>query len=107
MQTFFKNKTKDWYKNVTVFNADPYPNQDKFTPEQLAELNSRFPDGKTPKTNEVAADAPTKTILDNATKDLLDYDNINLIDITAHVEGDKVFGIINYRVGEQHLQKRF
>jgi len=107
MQTFFKNSTQDWYKKVTVLTADPYPNQDKFNQEQLDRLKKDFPDGKTPKSQDAPADSATKSSLDSKTTGLLDWTKVTLIDITAHIEGTKIFGIINYTNEGQHNQLRF
>lgn len=104
MHTYFKN-SQDWHTKETVFNTDLYPNQDKFTKEMLDKLKTDFPDGRTPKSIDESATLEMKTLLDSAIK--LDLTKVDLIDITAHVEGDKVSGIINYKDGGQHLQIRF
>jgi hypothetical protein len=104
MHTYFKN-SQDWHTKETVFNTDLYPNQDKFSQEMLDKLTTDFPDGKTPKSIDVDATLEMKILLDSAIT--LDLSTVELIDITAHVDGEKVSGIINYKDGGQHLQLRF
>ena len=89
MQTFFKNNDQDWHKKVTVPNTDS--NQDS----------------KTTKSQDVLADSNTKQLLDSKTISLLQWNKITLIDITAHVDGTKIFGIVNYISDGQHNQLRF
>ncbi len=107
METYYKNKTQDWYKKVTVYNTDPYPNQDTFTQERLDRLVEKYPDGKTPKNTIVNATNKIKTSLNDKIEDLLVWADIDLIDITSHIVDDKITGIINYKINNQHLQKRF
>src|ERR1700741_4979877 len=109
MKTYFKNK-EDWFSFETVLNTDPYPNEDKMTKEQVDDLYKKLNKKKgepTPKSVKQNADQATKILLDTKIKSVIDLSAISLIDITAHVDDKEVTGIINYRAGEQHLQKRF
>jgi hypothetical protein len=100
MQTYFKNNSVDWfyYKDVTrTIGAD------------ISFLNNIILKG-TVVTESVLDNAPSdiKLLLDNKMVSVLtDIPSNDIIDITAHIDNNNIFGIVNYFKNKTQSQLRF
>jgi hypothetical protein len=106
MKTYFKDKLNNWHSLEPVETTELVTMIDN-VPDRLKEQIQKQIDAGVFKKEYVKVDATdeVKTLLDSKIE--LDLTAVDLISITAHISGDDVKGIINYRNSGQHVQLRF